>query len=128
MNEDSISIKLEKTATKGRGVFAQKKFMVGDIVEMCPVLLINYVNNTLLKKTGLYNYAFQWEKKDQVAIAAGYGSFYNHSFTPNLKHDCNYEREAIRFTAITEINCGDELTINYNGDTNCTDTLWFEVK
>ena len=89
---------------------------------------MNSVNNTLLKKIGLYQYAFQWEQKDQVAIATGYGSLYNHSITPNLMHDCNYKREIIRFIALGEINSGEELTINYHGEPETDSPLWFDIK
>jgi hypothetical protein len=63
-------------------------------------------------------YVFDWKvptKREYVALALGYGSIYNHSYSPNASYKC-VAPDAIEFVAIAAIEPGDEITINYNGD------------
>jgi SET domain-containing protein len=61
-----------------------------------------------------------------VAVALGYGSLYNHSYTPNARYDDESPQIKI-FTAIREIAAGEEITINYNGEPSDESPVWFKV-
>ena len=81
-----------------------------------------------LKKTILYNYCFTWgDNYEHTAIALGYGSLYNHSYTPNAMFTNNIDNLSIDFYAIADIDDGQEITINYNEDSEDKSPLWFDV-
>jgi SET domain-containing protein len=53
---------------------------------------------------------------------------YNHSFEPNVAYKMNFKDETITFVAWRNIQPNEELCINYNGDEDNQDELWFEAK
>jgi len=61
-----------------------------------------------------------------VAIALGYGSLYNHSYTPNA-HYRDIGRRSKEFLAVRDIAAGEEITVNYNGDPQDRTAVDFEV-
>ena len=75
--------------------------------------------------TTLYHYCFEWGK-DTVALALGYGSIYNHSYAPNARYDDIAQRTKI-YSAIQDIQPGEEITINYNGDPDDDSPMEFNV-
>jgi len=83
------AVYVSQSPVHGRGVFAGRRFRTGDVVEECPVLPILEEQIDALDSTDLYGYSFEWE--DGVAMALGYGSLYNHSWTPNARYDHDYE-------------------------------------
>ena len=116
-----------KTDKKGRGVFTEQYIEAGTIVEIAPVLVLPPADVECIKKTKLYDYYFLWSETEEIiAIALGYGSIYNHSYTPNLIYETYYEDEKIHFIALRDIEAGEELTINYNHDPNDSSPTWFK--
>jgi len=111
---------------KGRGVFAQQKINKGELIERAPIIVFTPEEWQLIDKTILTNYCFNWGDK-QGAMALGYGALYNHSFNPNAKYIKNQREMAIDFAALTEIEAGAEITVNYNGAPNDNTPVWFEV-
>ena len=71
-----LLISVKESPGKGRGVFAQKYFKKGEVIETCPVIVLPAEEIDALELTQLYNYYFAWgpESKD-AAIALGYGPF-----------------------------------------------------
>ncbi len=61
-----------------------------------------------------------------MALALGYGSLYNHSFHPNARYDDRGQQTKV-FTSLRDIESGEEITVNYNGDPNDTTAVSFEV-
>jgi hypothetical protein len=113
----------------GKGVFTEQKLEEGDLVEICPVIVLSEQDLKLIHQTGLHDYYFLWgEKQDQCAIALGYGSLYNHSFKPNARYLIDYEQETIDIYCIETILPGEEITVNYNGTPDDNSSLWFEAK
>lgn len=114
--------------THGRGVYATRPYKKGALIELCQLIILNETDRKKIDQTSLYNYYFSWGENDkQAAIALGYGSLYNHSYSPNAVYEKDLAINKIRFTAIREILSGDEITINYNGDPNSMKKLWFNV-
>ncbi|HEX8502003.1 MAG TPA: SET domain-containing protein [Pyrinomonadaceae bacterium] len=118
---------------RGRGVFAARAFGAGEIVEVCPVLLLRKPYQTLHRE--LKAYAFHWEVPEgspaTQALALGYGSLYNHANPSNLRYETDGEALLMRFVAVREIGPGEELTINYNADGGAPvsdEDWWFEEK
>jgi SET domain-containing protein len=98
---------------KIRGLIANRKIAKGEIIESCPVLLIDMDQEPDLKKTVLWKYYYEWDAGHHC-IVLGYGSLYNHSYTPNAKYVHNFRRKVMVYTAIKNIKKGEEITINYN--------------
>lgn len=125
----------ENRGKGGRGVFATEAIAAGEVIERVPVILIP-ANQVFGDTPAARNaaqiswYVFDWEeltKRTYVALALGYGSIYNHSYTPNAR----YRREPpdiIEFVALREIAEGEEILINYHGEPDDKRPVYFEVK
>ncbi len=118
-----------ETEGKGRGVFAKNDISPMKTVEISSVLMLNEEERELVERTELYNYIFEWgDDAEKCCVAWGYISVYNHSFEPNCDYFMSYEDKTIMIKSIKPIKAGDELTINYNGETHIKDKLWFDTK
>lgn len=121
-------IVVRDTDKYGRGVFALRPFREGELIEAAPVIAMPQSERKYVKKTKLVEYFFNWgEKKKDPAICLGYGSLYNHSYSPNAKFTNNLDKNTIDFYALRAIQIGEEITINYNGNPNSKSELWFDV-
>ena len=109
----------------GRGVFALKNFKKGEIIEKCPIILLNKKDLVFLDKTPLYDYYFSWVKGGGV-IALGFGSIYNHSYEPNAVYKKDVKNNLLIFKALRNIKKGEEINVNYNGDPKNKEKVWFE--
>src|SRR5882724_1803155 len=125
MLEHSTVVCVKSAPGKGRGVFATGAIKAGDVIEKVPVLIVpieSLVNG--LKSPVLSSFFYLWNKK-QVAISLGYGSLYNHSYKPNAEYE--HGRQAIIYRALRDIEPGEEITVNYNGDPNDRASVGFDV-
>lgn len=121
-----------------RGVFANSNFLAGDLIEVCPVILLPIEDPACLGMDGkritgwgdssvLDSYVFSWSEEKEFVICLGYGSLYNHSYEPNAVYHQNFDDHTIEIRAITEIKDGDEIYINYNKDPSCKHPVWFQI-
>jgi SET domain-containing protein len=114
----------------GRGVFANKKISKDEVIEVCPIILINEKEVQDLRKTELHNYYFMWgddKANHKGAICLGFGSLYNHSYTPNATYRKNKSDGTIEFIAIKDITSNEEISVNYNyGNPEDKSKLWIE--
>jgi SET domain-containing protein len=116
---------VKKVKGKGRGVFAREAIRKGAVIERVPVVIVpikNLVNgraNPVLKK-----YFYEWGPTT-VAVSLGYGSLYNHSYTPNADYD--HGEKVLIYRAICDIAAGEEITVNYNGEPTDRTPVGFEV-
>ncbi len=119
---------IKKIPGKGKGVFAQKKIDTHTLIEVSPVIVMSDAERALLDKTLLHDYIFEWgEDKSRCCIALGLVSIYNHSYTSNCEYFMDFEAEMIQIKTVRDINAGEELTINYNGDWNDKKQVWFNA-
>jgi SET domain-containing protein len=118
-----------ETAGRGRGVFAARDFLPGEVIEVCPVIVsAGAADEGLIERTNFFNYYFGWGEDERAcAIALGYGSLYNHSYHPNADHRRDFAAGTITVTAYRHIRAGEEITINYTGEIDCRDPVWFDV-
>jgi SET domain-containing protein len=113
---------------RGRGVFAARRFEPNETIEVCPVIVLSEADARTLDGTSLYDYYFGWGKDGKAAaIALGYGSLYNHSFSPNAVHHKNAADGTITIVAVKSIAPGEEIFIRYNTGAG-TSQMWFEVR
>ena len=123
------TIIVKRTAKKGLGVFALKDFKEGEVVESAPVLIFTPTDRKNLEKTPLSHYVYPWRSTRGAAIALGYGSIYNHSYSPNADWKQNFKTKCMVYRAIKSIKKGEEITVNYNGEPEDTKPIdWFDVE
>lgn len=119
-----------KIKDAGRGIFASQSIKKDEIIEQCPIILINEKEVPDLRKTELHNYYFMWgdnEKNHKAVICLGFGSLYNHSYTPNATYRKQKIDGIIEFIAIEGIGKGEEISVNYNyGNPENKTKLWIE--
>jgi SET domain-containing protein len=106
--------------------------VAGDLVERSPVLIIPAADRKQTDRTIIFTYVFMWEHgtteedlyrhEGRSAIALGYTSLLNHSYSPNCLFIRHIDEQVIDVVAHRHIRAGEELTIDYQM------TLWFEPK
>ncbi len=110
----------------GRGVFSSSPISAESIIEIAPVLLLPLEQRPLFDQTLIHDYYFIWGEKDEaLALLLGNGSLYNHSFEPNAEYRPDFSGQTMSFYALTEIEAGEEITVNYNGDPDGKGRFWF---
>lgn len=92
----------------GRGVFADRDFKAGEIIELCP-----YIEDKINKFQGtVRDYVFSKDSEQQTAVVAfGYASLYNHSDKPNAKWEVTDEH--VKISATKDITTGSEILVSY---------------
>ncbi|MBU1445712.1 SET domain-containing protein-lysine N-methyltransferase [Patescibacteria group bacterium] len=120
-----MDIEFKKSKLHGNGVFAITNIQANEIIEICPIIILNENDTKQIDKTNLYNYYFSWTKNGS-AISLGYGSIYNHSYEPNAKYEKDFSNKRLIFRSIEEIKKGEEIFVNYNGDPNNKEKVWFD--
>ena len=99
------SVSVKRTDKMGRGVFAEKDYNKGEIIEICPIVLSKKTCGTMK------DYIFSYDD-NYSATALGYCAVYNHSDKNNAKFNVLDEnRMAIK--CIKDINKGEEIFISY---------------
>lgn len=118
---------LRNLGKKGLGVFCSEDIKKDEIFETCPILYVPQEQVPLIDKTTLMDYYYYWNDGtgEHAAICLGYGSLYNHSYTPNAIYCKDYTRRIIEMKAIKDIPANTEITFNYNGRPDCMDPVWF---
>lgn len=122
----SSCIEVKRIPGKGRGVFATEMISAGTVFERVPVIVMPAED--ILESTDncvLANYVFDWGR-GTMALALGYGSLYNHSYSPNARYD-DKGRQTKIFTALRDIEAGEEITVNYNGHEDDQSPVGFDV-
>jgi SET domain-containing protein len=103
---------ISKSKIGGRGVFAGKKYKIGEIVEISPAIIDNLAafNRGILK-----DYIFGY-KDSKYILGFGYASMYSHNDKPNLTYIIREDDDKnifILFIAKKNIKKDEELFINY---------------
>lgn len=135
--QPATRIEVRRDVNKGRGargVFAVSAIAAGELIERVPVILIPktqvFGDSREAKNAARISwYVFSWKvptNREYVALALGYGSLYNHSFTPNAKYEC-IAPDGIEFRCIRPIETGEEIFINYNGDPDDPTPMDFDL-
>lgn len=117
------------SAEKGRGVFTNVEIESGTVIEIAPVIVMSLSDRKLLDQTLLHDYIFEWgENKEQCAMALGWVPVYNHAYNSNCEYEMDFDAETISVKTMRDIQAGEELCINYNGDWDDSKPLWFDAK
>lgn len=120
---------LAPSPDRGLGVFTQECIEKNTVIEIAPVIVLSAEDRILIDKTRLHDYIFEWgEAGEQCAMALGYVPMYNHGSPSNCEYEMEWEHARIRIRTIRDIQPGEELFVNYQGDWNCSDPVWFDSK
>ena len=124
-----LPLRVLQMGKRGRGVVAEADIQAGTLIERSPVLVIPAGDRAAVDPTIVFTYVFMWEHdtteedlyrhEGRSAIALGYTSLLNHSYTPNCDFVRHIDEFAIDLIAHRDITAGEELTIDYQM------TLWF---
>jgi SET domain-containing protein len=125
---NSLKIYVQPTPEKGRGVFARRRIRRKELIERSPVIVVPRQQWPTIARTVLANYVFDWgEEQEDAAMALGYVSIYNHSYRPNAELTECVDDRMIEVSALRDIQPGEEIFVNYNGEPGDKDELWFDV-
>lgn len=120
---------ISKKSKSGRGVFSKIDIPKGTIIEISPVISLSPKDRNIINDTHLYNYVFEWGKKGtRYCVALGYISLYNHDYSSNCKYQMNYKNKTMKIITTKRIKAGEELCVNYNGDSYAKEPVWFDKK
>ena len=120
---------MAESPEKGRGMFTNELILTDTIIEIAPVIVMSAADRILLDKTLLHDYIFEWgTDKTQCCMALGFVPIYNHSYNSNCEYFMDYSTNTIMLKTVKNIEAGEEVFINYNGDFNDKTALWFDAK
>jgi SET domain-containing protein len=111
----TLGIKIKKAGSKGRGVFAIKRFKKGEVIEISPYIETLEQDYNKLCKTMLMSYWYE-VSGNKCAIGLGFTSLYNHSLSPNASFSVREKSKTIKIVAYRDIDIGDEICFNYGYD------------
>ena len=120
---------MAESPEKGRGMFTNEVILANTIIEVAPVIVMSAGDRLLLDKTLLHDYIFEWgTNKTQCCMALGFVPIYNHNYESNCEYFMDYSTSTIMLKTVKNIEAGEEVFINYNGDFNDKTALWFDAK
>lgn len=98
-----------KSTISERGMFCVDYIKRDEVFEIAPIIV---VPAELVKANILIDYAFKINE-NEYAIAFGYASLYNHRNQPNAEWKIEPLKGVIQFTAMRDIQPGEEIFISY---------------
>ncbi|MBA2498260.1 MAG: SET domain-containing protein-lysine N-methyltransferase [Chitinophagaceae bacterium] len=123
------SLYIAETEKMGKGVYTSSAIEANTIIEISPVVVMTAEERKLLDQTRLYDYIFEWQTElNKCCMALGYIAVYNHAYESNCEYEMDYETELISIKTMRDIEAGEELFINYNGNWNDATPIWFAAE
>src|SRR5690348_7181734 len=90
------SIFVAKSKGMQRGVYTCTSLEANIIIEVAPVIVMSGEERTLLDKTLLHDYIFEWGgDKKECCMALGYVPLYNHSYKSNCYYEMDFKKKSI---------------------------------
>lgn len=118
-----MKIEVREAPGKGRGVFAKSRIKAGEIIEVCPVIILSEEEYDTISEISLGHYVFCFPGEKQktkdvnkwkrACVALGWGSLYNHSFTPNSEWELDPQKRTLTYIALRDIRKGEEILHHY---------------
>ncbi len=120
------SLYIKNVKGKGRGVFSRMSISKNALIEECPLIVLPTEEYGIVSSTHMVDYCFFFNReKEELAIVLGFGSIYNHAVSANAGHQIDKENKVMNFYATTDIKAGEEICINYTGDSGDDSMQWF---
>lgn len=116
---------IRQTKLMGRGIFSTKNYKKGNIITICPVILIP--KNEISKANLLNLYVYYWDK-NYDALSLGLGSLFNHKLKSNVEFYRHESDDYLVFIAKRNIKKGEQLFINYGYNPKIAERKYKELK
>ena len=114
---------------KGRMVCTAHAVSPGEVIEVCPLIILPASETSTIHQTKIHDYYFIWpDESGRTCIALGYGSLYNHSSRPNADVTFDLTDHTMIISCIKPIAAGEEISIDYQGGIKGAPELWFELQ
>lgn len=107
-----------------RGVFATCDIKKGTLFHEAPVVPYPNDQHKYIERTVLEDYVYEYGI-NHSAVVLGYGMLFNHSYEPNATYEINFDKHTFDYYAYKDIKAGEEVLINYNGEVDDYEPLWF---
>ena len=107
---------VKDSSLHGLGVFATIDINEGEIIELCPYLVID--DDDLAEDNRLNDYLFSSpDQEGDYLVILGSAMMYNHDDNPNAEWEIDDDdHRFVRFTALRDISIGEEVTQDYGGE------------
>ena len=123
-----LCLHIADVSGKGRGVFTNTAIPAETVIEIAPVIVMKAADRLLLDQTALHDYIFEWgDQRNECAMALGWIPMYNHDTHSNCEYFMDFEQASMFVKTVRQVEAGEELCVNYNGDTGDERPVWFQV-
>jgi uncharacterized protein len=123
------NIYVSTSGKHGRGLFTSVTLEADTVIEIAPVIVMPARDRPIIDQTLLHDYIFEWGKqKKRCCMALGYVPLYNHAYNSNCEYEMDFKKEIITIKTIRKIEKWEELFVNYNGDADNEEPVWFDKK
>ena len=124
-----VNLYVAPTTRKGKGVFTEDALPANTVIEVAQAITISEHDRQHIDKTILHDYIFEWgNEQKECAMALGLVPIYNHSYDSNCTYVMQYDSQEFIIQTVKNIEAGEELTINYNGEPDDKTPLWFDAE
>lgn len=116
----TTGLRIGSAGEMGRGLFATKDFLTGELIERAPLLCTDHPLQMQIipQFTAFGDYVFEFFDEDDdpysIGLVLGFTSYCNHSSRPNAHYE--FDGEFCELRALRDIRSGTQIKINYNGD------------
>lgn len=110
----------------GRGVVSSVPIQIGQVVEVCEILVLSQSDTIAVNQTDLKYYTFKLDE-ERDCLVLGLGEIYNHDDKANVSYaiETVSGRLCMVFRALSDIDQGSQLFINYAADTKVSASDYF---
>jgi sulfatase modifying factor 1 len=99
---------------KGQGVFAERRFARGEVIESAPVIVVPQEQLADIEQAQLTTYCCAWGGGQ--ALALGFAHLYTHSDSPNAALIKRIEALSIEVVALRDIEAREKIVVDLNAN------------
>ena len=105
-------IEVQDSPLHGLGVFATAPIAKGEVIELCPYIVID--DDDLQEANRLNDYLYNSpDRVGDYLCVMGFGMLYNHGNPANAEWQIDDDNRFVRFSALCDIEAGAEIVDDY---------------
>jgi len=105
-------IEVQDSPLHGLGVFATAPIAKGEVIELCPYIVID--DDDLQEANRLNDYLYNSpDRVGDYLCVMGFGMLYNHGNPANAEWQIDDDNRFVRFSALCDIEAGAEIVHDY---------------
>lgn len=116
---DGWPVRVTTESLHGRGVVTVRPVAEDEVCEVAPLMLMPPTMD-------LDGFEHVFDLGGMSGIAGGMVSFVNHSYVPNSAYSIDVDTGLVTLYALVALPAGTEVLVNYNGDPDCREPVWFD--